>query len=611
MYIKLYNLINNLKDITMHNSLKNEASGLTLLTKLFFRMLPIQILLIAVGAVNGFVSSLFATNYVGSQAMSAVGVYGPVNMVLTTTSTVFMGGSQILAGKYIGMNQLKRARSVFIMDVLVVTGFSILAIIVLFIASAFDLTGFLVSETEVRIIFNRYVMGMLIGVLPLLLGQQLAAFLSLENQSKRTTVAGIVYIFVSILLNFVFVAKLKMEAYGLALASSLGLWVFFAIQAQYYLSGKSSLLKISCEKPLKSDVFDIVKTGLPCALDDGYQTLRGFIVNSLVLQYVGAIGLSAFAASNSVLQFFWAIVGGIGNVSRMLISISIGEEDRKTLTDVVRITIYRCLPLMCLVCALIIFLAEPFARLFFRDPSEPVYQMTVNAFRILPLCMPLSILKIPFANYAQASDKSILIHILSIADGVLFVAGFTALLIPLIGMNSVYIANVLNGICCIVIIYLYSWIVRKQFPVNMEQLMVIPDDFGVKEHERIDISVRHMDEVVNVSKQVIDFCHERNIDDRRSYLAGLFLEEMAGNIVEHGFNKDNKSHSIDIRVVHKNDDVILRLKDDCIPFDPAKRLEFYDPEDIIKGAGIRLVYQCAKDVQYQNTLGLNVLTIRI
>ena len=591
--------------------MNDQKSDLELISKLFFRMLPIQILLIAAGAVNGFVSSLFASNFVGDQAMSAVGVYGPVNMVLTTISTVFVGGSQILAGKYIGMNQLRRARSVFIMDIMIMTGLSLLSCVLLFMAAASDLTRLLLPDDAVRIILNRYIMGSIIGILPLMLGQQFAAFLSLENQSKRTTIAGIVYILVNVLLNFLFVAKLKMEAFGLALASSLGLWIFLLIQLQYYLAGKSSLLSICKEAPMKSDVSDIIKVGLPCALGDGYQTLRGFIVNSLIIQFVGAIGLSAFAASNSLLQFFWAIVGGISNVSRMLISISIGEEDRRTLTDVVRVALFRCIPMMCLISALIIFSAEPLTRLFFRDPAEPVYQMTVNAFRILPLCMPLSVFYLQFSNYAQAANKHIFIHVLSIFDGVIFVALFTALLIPRMGMNAVYIANVLNGVFCCLLVLLNSLIVRRKFPTDMEELMVIPDDFGVDEDERIDITVRHMDEVVNISRQVIDFCRQRGIDERRSFHAGLFLEEMAGDVVEYGFHEDNKDHSVDIRVVHKGDDMILRIKDDCIPFDPAKRMEMADSRDSMRGVGIRLVYRSAKDVQYQNTLGLNVLTIRI
>ena len=98
---------------------------------------------------------------------------------------------------------------------------------------------------------------------------------------------------------------------------------------------------------------------------------------------------------------------------------------------------------------------------------------------------------------------------------------------------------------------------------------------------------------------------------RRAYLASLSMEEMAGNIVEHGFKKDNKRHSVDIRIVHKDDDVILRIKDDCVPFDPGERQKLTEGEDITKNIGIRMIFRIAADINYRNILGMNVLTIRV
>ena len=86
---------------------------------------------------------------------------------------------------------------------------------------------------------------------------------------------------------------------------------------------------------------------------------------------------------------------------------------------------------------------------------------------------------------------------------------------------------------------------------------------------------------------------------------------MAANIVDHGFTKDRKAHSIDVRVVYKEDTVILRIKDDCVPFDPGERQQIAEGDDITKNIGIRMVFRIANDVQYQNILGLNVLTVRI
>jgi anti-sigma regulatory factor (Ser/Thr protein kinase) len=86
---------------------------------------------------------------------------------------------------------------------------------------------------------------------------------------------------------------------------------------------------------------------------------------------------------------------------------------------------------------------------------------------------------------------------------------------------------------------------------------------------------------------------------------------MAGNVVDHGFRKDKKKHTVDVRVVYKDDSVLLRIKDDCIPFDPAERQKITYPDDPAKNIGIRMVYRMADDIQYQNMLGLNVLTIKI
>ena len=141
--------------------------------------------------------------------------------------------------------------------------------------------------------------------------------------------------------------------------------------------------------------------------------------------------------------------------------------------------------------------------------------------------------------------------------------------------------------------------------------MVIPEDFGAEESERLDISVSRLDQVVNISQQVIDFCKSRGVDSRRAYYAGLCMEEMAGHVVTHGFSKDNKKHSVDIRVVHSDDDVILRIRDNCMEFNPAERAETNEIKPDGKNMGISMVYKIANEVTYQSLLGLNVLTIRL
>ena len=590
--------------------MKHLSSDFKMLQGLCFRLLPIQVLLAMVGSINGIVSSLFASNFVGTDAMSAIGLYAPVNSFFLAVNTMLMGGSQIICGRYMGKHEIHGMQNIFSVNMLASLLLSVVSAMAFLAAGLLDLTGMFTSDAAVRTYFNQYLVGMAVGIVPQIIGQQLSGFLSLENKNKLTTLAGIAYIVANLLLDYLFVAVLHMEVFGLALATSLGLWVFTGVQLIYYIRGKS-VLCLSFRKIRWKESAEIVKIGAPGALSYGYQALRGILVNMLTLSFVGSVGISAFAAANSFLGLFWAIPGGMLAVSRMLISVSVGEEDRESLQNVMRIMFFRYLPLMSGVILVLIAAAVPMTRLYYQDVNDPVFMMTVWGFRILPFSMPLNIICTHFMCYAQVSGKKLLMHLLPLVDGVLGSTISTAILIPFMGMNSVYWANVINGIATTAVVVGYAWICNKQIPKNMAALMVIPPEFGTCQEDRLDITVRSMEEVVRVSRKVQNFCMEKRVDSRRSYFASLMVEEMAGNIVLHGFAKDRKRHSVDLRIAYKNEDLILRIKDDCIPFDPSERRKIVDPEDITKNIGIRMVFSLAKDIQYQNILGMNALIIQL
>ncbi len=590
-------------------SMKQKMSDYKLLSGLFFRLLPYQVLLIVINAVNGIVDSLYASNVIGKTAMSAIGLFGPLNHFLYAASIMFVSGSQMLYGRYLAKDR-EKIHGLFTVNVLISSGLALLTSLLLVLGVLTNATRILVSQEPDLGMLNQYILGQAIGIPALVLGQQLFAFLSLENQSKRTMIASILCFAVNALLDHLFVVVFPMGTFGLGLSSSIAAWVFLAVQALYYLAGKSEW-KFSWRSCRWQDAPRIARLGYPGALSRFVEMFRCLIVNFLVLRYVGSVGLSAFAASNSLLAVIWAVPFGMVAVSRMLFSISIGEEDRRSLADTMKIAMTKGMLLMLFIVALLVLLAEPLTQLFYRDAKDPVYLMTVMGFRILPLCMPPAMLSLHYASYAQTAEKKVMSVVLPIIDGMVGVVLFSFLLIPPMGMNGLYISNVLNGVLCAAVILAGAWIVLRRCPKTLEDLMAIPKKFGASEEERLDITVRNMEEVMTVSRQVISFCEGRGIDRRRAYLSGLCMEEMAGNVVTHGFQKDQKKHSVDIRVVHSGNGIILRIRDNCNAFNPSEHARAMEPGDMGKNVGIRLVYQMASDVSYQNLLGMNVLTIRI
>ena len=239
--------------------------------------------------------------------------------------------------------------------------------------------------------------------------------------------------------------------------------------------------------------------------------------------------------------------------------------------------------------------------------------MTVMGFRLLPLCMPLAVISLAFACYAQAAQKKTMSVVLPVIDGFVGVSVCSLFLIPLMKMNGLYIANILNGVICLIVIVLFAWKDCGHFPKSVEDLAAIPADFGAREADRLDISVHNLEEVTNVSERIVLFCRDHGVDRKRAVYAGLALEEMAGNVVQHGFTKGRRrDHTIDLRVIYDQEkNIILRIRDDCLPFNPEDMSRLREPEDPLHNVGIRVVFNIAKDIRYQYVLGLNVLTLTI
>ncbi len=587
-----------------------QAANKKMIYKLMFRLLPFQIFLAALSSINGMISSYFASNFVGVSTVTAMGLYGPIKTLLGALNTILFAGATIICGKNVGQNRSDKVQGIFSLNLVMSVILACFFTVFFLVLGLFDLTGFLCPDASVRPVLNRYLLGTAVGIFPYFLGNTLPPFLIMENRSKQTRTASFLFIAVSLVLNWLFVCRLQWGTFGLTLASSLGQWVFLAVQAEYYLSGKSDL-RFSMRSIPWSDGRQIIGTGIPGALSAFYKTLRGFLINALLTAFVGSAGISAVAASQSLLAVLWALPLGMAAVSRLLISVSVGEEDRQTLTDIMRVMFRRYLPLLWLVCIGVSFMAVPLTRILFRDTADPVYKMTVWAMRIRPLSLPLTAVVMHFIYYGQAAKKQIYVRVLSILEGVVFIAGFTALLIRPLGVNAVYIAEVLKSIGCVLVIVLFAHVKNRHFPRNMDELMMIPPKFGVSEADRMDLTLRTTEDVVTVSERVQTFCLEKGLDHRRAMLSALALEEMAANVVEHGFPLDQKSHTVDIRVVYKDGSVILRIRDDCKPFDPTLRKLGSKKQDVLKNVGIKLVLRSAQDVQYQNIMGLNVLTVRV
>ena len=207
--------------------------------------------------------------------------------------------------------------------------------------------------------------------------------------------------------------------------------------------------------------------------------------------------------------------------------------------------------------------------------------------------------------------KNICVNVFSFIDGFGSVVFPALILAPFLGVFGVWLATPIGIIISALVYPVYAIIHFRHIPRNIDEWLLFEKDFGVSDDDRLVVNISSMEDVARTSEQVNEFCKAHGYDRKASLYSALSLEEMARNVIEHGFTSDNKKHYLDARIVNKNEKILLRIKDDCPAFDPVSMKEQIKPDDPTRNIGIRMVMRLADEVDYQNLLGLNVLTVTI
>lgn len=585
----------------MHNN--------AMLSRLFFKLLPVQILIVAMGSINSIIDGVMAGRFVSAATVGVIGLYYPAVDTLSAIGSVLLGGTTVLCGRYMGSGDVKNTQGIFSLNITVTLLVGVVATGISFLLPG-TIANVLGADAQLRDPLMTYTTGYAIGIIPMLLGQQVAAFLQLERQSTRCYTAIIGMIVSNVFCNLLFVAYLDLGAWGLALATSLSNWVYFLILVPHYFTKKAQLHYIPKDSLWKK-LPELLKIGLPGAMLVFCIALRNLVINRVLLTYAGQDGLSAMSAFSMVLGLFLALCLGTGEVVRTLTSIFMGEEDRDSIKAILRIAFTKALLLSAVVGGLVVTASGLIAGIFFPDRATNVFVLTRQICAIYGCCIPLVLLCSVSSKYLQASGHNLFVNIQSVFDGFLGMVIPALILAPQYGAMGVWLANPIGMVMTLLLVPIYGCIYWKRWPKTLKEWMFLKPSFGTADENRLELSIGQIDDVTKTAVQVQAFCQSHGTSPRVAYFAALCLEEMAGNVVDHGFRSDSKSHIINCRVVYTENQILLRIKDDCIPFDPRERAELIYPEDPLKNIGVRMVCRIAKEVTYQNLLGLNVLTVHL
>jgi Na+-driven multidrug efflux pump/anti-sigma regulatory factor (Ser/Thr protein kinase) len=580
-----------------------------MLARLVVRLLPVQAAIVAMGSVNSLVDGVVAARFIDPSTVGVIGLYYTMVRILEAAGAVLLGGVSVLSGRYLGSGRIDRTRGICSLGMALAVGIGAVLTFFSFALPAWiaDLLG---ANAQLREPLKTYILGYAFGIIPLLLGQQIAADIQLERQEKLGHAAVAAMITTNVLFDVLFVAVWHMGVLGLALATSLANLVYFLVVLRYYFTGKAQLLP-----GLKTidwgETGELLKIGFPNALLVFCLAARSLVINRLLLACVGSDGLSALSSFNMVCGLILAVAIGAGSLVRILTSVFLGEENREGILQEVRLFCTCVMALMVLIAVIEILMAPVLAALFFPDTGSEVYRLAKQLFTIYGIGIPLTLLCLVYSNYCQAAGFRLLVNILSLTDGFFSMVIPALILAPRLGALGVWLSFPLGLLITLAVSMTAPILHYRRWPRGLEEWLMLPEDFGRGEY--LILNLHTLEDVTRTAETVQAFCDARGLTGRTGAHAGLCLEEIAGNVMQHGFHADRRHHVVELRVVPREEGVTLRIKDDCIPFNPQEWYEMTraSSDDPFRNVGIRLVYAVAREVEYQNLLGLNVLTIQL
>lgn|GEM_PF-870013 len=565
-------------------------------------------------SLGSLIDGVVIGQFLGLDSMAAFGLASPVLIVFAVIGAILASGARNRFILKIGSGDMAGARGVFTLSMVLSAGTSILMMLVTFLFStpicvmlgARDSAANLLGETR------GYLLGMAIGLPAMNVARVLRNYMTVDNDRMLTVISSLVLALVDVVLD-VLIAVMGGGTFGMGLATSISHYAGLGVLLVHFRR-RERLTRFSLKDMDWRETGSMVVRGLPTGVGHVSNTLRTIILNHILAGTVMAAGcIAAYSVHRQADRLLNPFVFGISDSVITLAGLLVSEENRPMLKRLTK-DYFAMIWTMVLGISVLFWFASPaFAALFIKDdPQALIYG--IRAARSYAVGLPLYALNHAYSGYMEGRGKPKHAMVFTfLVEGAYLVICAMALT-PLFHEDAIWYAfpacQVLQLLTIAGVIFCMN-LKEKAKPKDFwDWFMALPNDFDVPDEDRIDRTISSHDEVIELSEAAWKFCREKGCDPRRCYAISLAVEELATNTVLTGF-RPGHNNTIDMRILKKGDEFIVRIRDDCEIFDPVKQLQLYDRTVPERHIGLRIAIGSAKDVQYTTMLKLNNLVIRV
>ena len=335
-----------------------------------------KILMIALPlAASGILQQLFNAadvavvgQFVGKEAMAAVGANAPVVNILITMFTGISLGANVVISRYTGRKDKENAENAAHTAILVavISGFFILVLGQCIARITLEMMSVPSDCLDMAVLYLRvYLCGMPV----IFLYNFEAAIFQSQGDTKTPLMCLIISGIVNVILNLFFVIVIGMTVNGVALATVISNGISSMLLFAFLLKGKTPL---TIEKQRFRIHADLLKEMLQIGLPAGLQEMVFSISNILIQSAVNSLGTDVVAGSSAagnleIIGYF--VVNSFSQACTTIIGQNFGANQPERCHKTLMISLVESWIVGGTVSFLIIIFGKQLLRLFNSDPN--------------------------------------------------------------------------------------------------------------------------------------------------------------------------------------------------------------------------------------------------
>lgn len=572
--------------------------------KTYYSFVLVSILSSLTATAGILIDNIIVGRYLGSEALGAMGIVGPVSLIFSAIGNICSGGGGARSAQALGRGERDQFCLIFTTNMLfvLVIGTILTVLGILFAPGIAMLLG---AKDALMKPTTDYLYGLFLGTVPTILLSAMMCFIRIDGSPKLPLICISVMSAANIVLDLMMVSVFHQGMFGMALATTISYILAVATACTHFLK-KDSTLKLVKPTGFWKDLFKTILTGLPTAISRISDTFKVMLLNNLLVTYVSVAAVTALNVRTTASNFLSAIVLGIGQAATPTIGMFFGEEDRTAVKDTLKTTIRLGLTINGVLAVVLLSYPAFFAQLLGVKDAQ-IMNMSSMAIRFFALGMPLQLINAVLLNYYQCTKKVGMATMICLLQSLVYTVLFAFALIQPMGATGVWLAFLAGEVLTLLTVGLVLVIRNRKCAMSIDMVMMLDEQFGGDPRNKLELSIGNsMEEVMEISSGIYEFGRDRSLSKETLNILSLCIEEMAGNVVQHAF-KPGEKRWLDLTIVDKPEVLIVRIRDNGSSFDPLAYLSSGEN----KGFGILMIQKLAEKIEYRRSMGLNNLIIHL